>query len=433
MIRAIAPVASLLLGVVILLTGHGLQGVLLPVRATLEAFSPFAVGLIGGAYFLGFTLGCWRGPRLIRRAGHVRVFAAMTAVASAAPLLHGLWVNLWSWGLLRLVSGFCFAVLYVVIESWLNERTADESRGRVFSSYIFINMLGLAIGQQLLLLTAPGELSLFALTSVLVSIAAVPLLMSTGEQPRAVEESAFDLAALYGNSPTGMLGSLGAGVTNGAFWSLAPVFTAAAAYDVNLAAWFMTAAVLGGAAGQWPFGWLSDRVDRRIVLIGLCAAGAVLGVLLWVLAGRTAQPLLMAAGFAWGAMAFPVYTISVAQANDRADPETFVMISSGLLLMYGIGAIMGPLAAAALMGILGGGALFLFTGFAHAGLALYVATRRRGQEAPAASEQTDFSDALASALTASQVFQEELEREGLEREGLERDVLDGDEVPEGGG
>ncbi|MEJ2535339.1 MAG: MFS transporter, partial [Gammaproteobacteria bacterium] len=256
MIRSIAPVASLLLGVAILLTGQGLQGVLLPVRATLENFSPFAVGFIGGAYFLGFTVGCWRGPRLIRRAGHVRVFATMTAVASAAPLLHGLWVNLWSWGLLRFVTGFCFAVLYVVMESWLNERADDRGRGRVFSAYVFINMLGLAIGQQLLLLSTPTELSLFALASVLISLAAVPLLMSTGEQPRAVGDSTFDLGVLYRNSPTGMLGSLTAGVANGAFWSLAPVFTAAAAYDINLAAWFMTAAVLGGAAGQWPFGWL---------------------------------------------------------------------------------------------------------------------------------------------------------------------------------
>ncbi|MEJ2534766.1 MAG: MFS transporter [Gammaproteobacteria bacterium] len=416
MIRSIAPVASLLLGVAILLTGQGLQGVLLPVRATLESFSPFAVGLIGGAYFLGFTVGCWRGPRLIRRAGHVRVFAAMTAIASAAPLLHGLWVNLWSWGLLRLVTGFCFAVLYVVIESWLNERADDRDRGRVFSAYIFINMLGLAIGQQLLMLSAPGELSLFALTSVLISIAAVPLLMSTGEQPRAVEESTFDLAALYRNSPTGMLGSLTSGVANGAFWSLAPVFTATAAYNVNLAAWFMTAAVLGGAVGQWPFGWLSDRVDRRHVLIGLCAAGAGLGLLLWLLADQSSVPLLLAASFAWGATAFPVYTISVAQANDRADPETFVMISSGLLLMFGMGAIIGPLLASALMGALGGGALFLFTGLAHAALALFVTARRRTQDAPPESEQTEFGDALASALTASHVFEEELEREILEGE-----------------
>jgi MFS family permease len=166
MIRALASVAALLLGVAILLTGQGLQGVLLPVRASLESFSTVAIGVIGATYFLGFTAGCWMGPDLIRRAGHVRVFAAMTALASAAPLLHGLWINLWSWGLLRVISGFCFAVLYVVIESWLNERATNENRGQIFSAYILINMTVLAVGQQILLLDDPQELNLFALAKI---------------------------------------------------------------------------------------------------------------------------------------------------------------------------------------------------------------------------------------------------------------------------
>src|SRR5690606_21885881 len=137
MIRAIASVAALLTGVAILLTGQGLQGVLLPVRAALEDFSSFAIGLFGAAYFLGFVLGCLRGPRLVQSVGHVRVFAAMTALASATPLLHGLWINLGSWMVLRCLSGFCFAVLYIVIESWLNEAATNENRGSVFSAYVF--------------------------------------------------------------------------------------------------------------------------------------------------------------------------------------------------------------------------------------------------------------------------------------------------------
>jgi len=411
MVRAIAPVATLLLGVAILLTGQGLQGVLLPVRATLEEFSTIAVGFIGAFYFLGFTFGCWRGSDLIRRAGHVRVFAAMTAIASAVPLLQGLWVNLWTWGLMRFATGFCLAVLYVVIESWLNERASDENRGMVFSAYIIIVMTMLAVGQQMLLLGDPRELQLFAVASVLVSLAAVPVLMSRGEQPDPVEESRFDILLLYRNSPSGMLGSLTSGLTNGAFWSLAPVFTATVAPDVSMAAWFMTVVVLGGAVGQWPLGRWSDHADRRYVLIGASLAAATAGIALGLADMGLGNGGILAIGFAWGAFAFPVYSISVAQANDRAQPGTFVMISSGLLLMYGAGAIIGPFLASTIMTVLGGASLFLFAAFCHCALALYVALRSRHESAVPTGELAEFNESLTSALTASQVYEEEIESE----------------------
>jgi MFS family permease len=407
MIRAIAPVTTLLLGVAILLTGQGLQGILLPVRATLENFSTIAVGFIGATYFLGFTFGCWKGPELIRRAGHVRVFAAMTALASASPLLHGLWVDLWSWGVLRLITGFCFAVLYVVIESWLNERSTNDNRGQVFSAYILINMTVLAVGQQMLLLKDPLQLDLFALTSVLVSLAAVPVLMSRSESPRQIEETAVDFRRLYRTSPAGMLGSLASGLANGSFWALAPVFTAAYSSDVSLTAWFMTAGVLGGAAGQFPLGWLSDRIDRRYVLVGISLSCAALGVMVWLLAGHLSFAGVLAMGALWGALAFPLYSISVAHANDRAAPETYVMVSSGLLLMYGVGAISGPFIASAFMTLLKADALYLFTAIVHLILGLYVWLRSLRRKATAPEQHTDFSDALTSVITASSVYEEE--------------------------
>jgi MFS family permease len=410
-IKTIASVASLLLGVAILLTGQGLQGVLMPVRATLEEFSTLAVGFIGGFYFLGFTFGCWRGAELIGRAGHVRVFAAMTAIASVAPLLAGLWVNLWSWGILRFTTGFCFAVLYVVIESWLNERASNQNRGVIFSAYVVINMLMLAVGQQMLLLEDPSELNLFAIASALVSLAAVPLLMSRRDQPDAIEHTRFDLGMLYRNSPSGMLGSLTSGLTNGSFWALAPVFVVGVTGSVALAAWFMTAAVLGGAIGQWPLGWWSDRVDRRYVLIGTCLAASGVDLALWYLAPQLAPRNIAMLGFLWGALAFPVYSVSVAQANDRARPGTFVMISSGLLLMYGAGAIVGPFLSSATMTVLGASSLFLFAAVFHAALAVFVAARRRKEDEVASANQKEFSAALASALTASQVYEENIEAE----------------------
>ena len=415
MVKAIAPIASLLLGVAILLTGQGLQGVLVPVRATLEDFSTLAVGFIGAFYFLGFTYGCWKGAELIMRAGHVRVFAAMTAVASVVPLLHGLWVNLWTWGALRLLTGFCFAVLYVVIESWLNERASNENRGSVFSAYIIINMTMLAAGQQMLMLNDPGKLNLFAIASVLVSLAAVPVLMSRGEQPEDVTHSRFNLRDLYRNSPSGMLGSLTSGLTNGAFWALAPVFTAAVAQEIRMAAWFMTAAVLGGALGQWPLGLWSDHVDRRYVLACICFAVVFVELALWNFAPQLGDSAILGLGFIWGALAFPLYSVSVAQANDRALPGTFVMISSGLLLMYGAGAVIGPILASGIMTVLESSSLFLFAAIAHIGLGVFIMARRRREDEVAPTAHTDFSNALTSALTASQVYEEEIEADSQQQ------------------
>jgi len=171
--HALAPVAALLVGVSILLTGQGLQGTLLPVRAAIEQFSTLSIGIIGAAYFLGFTLGCLKCGELVQRVGHVRVFAAMTALASATPLVHGLVLTPWVWGMLRFLSGFCFAILYVVIESWLNDRSSNENRGIVFSTYVMITLTVLAAGQMMTLLYNPIDMHLFAIASVLVSIAAI--------------------------------------------------------------------------------------------------------------------------------------------------------------------------------------------------------------------------------------------------------------------
>ena len=188
--QLLAPVAALLLSVSILLTGQGLQGTLLPVRASLEAFTTLSIGIMGAAYFLGFTIGCLRGGELVRRVGHIRVFLAMTALASAAPLLHGLVLDPVVWGFLRALTGFCFAVLYIVIESWLNEASTNENRGTVFSVYVMITLTVLAGGQMMTLLYDPAGLELFLIASVLVSLGAIPVALSMSpppSQPTAVQ------------------------------------------------------------------------------------------------------------------------------------------------------------------------------------------------------------------------------------------------------
>ncbi len=412
MMRALTPVAALLLGVAILLAGQGLQSTLVPLRANLEEFSTIGIGLMGGAYFLGFTIGCLRGVNLVQKLGHVRVFAAMAAIASAAPLILALFVNVWAWWLLRLVTGFCFAILYVVIESWLNEKSDNENRGLVFSAYTFISLTLMAVGQQLLLFSDPNGLTLFAIASVLVSLAAVPVVMSTSTTPRHSDSVRLDFKRLFIISRTGTMACLASGMTNGAFWSLAPVFTSGISNDVALAATFMTAAVIGGAAGQWPLGFWSDRTDRRIVMAAVAIVAACVGLAMGLVYDGLGITSLVLLSAAWGATAFPLYSVAVAHSNDYAEPGEYVMVSSGLLLLYGIGAIIGPFLAGAGMTVFSKSTLYLYTAVIHVLIFVYVLTRIPRRASVARDKHVPFSEALTAVQTASQIYEEEEQKAG---------------------
>ena len=404
----LAPVAALLISVSILLTGQGLQGALLPMRATIENFAPLAVGVMGAAYFLGFTIGCLKAGALVQRVGHVRVFLSMTALASSVPLVHSLAVLPWAWGILRLLTGFCFAVIYVVIESWLNERATNENRGFVFSAYTIINLTVLAIGQMMTLLYSPSGMQLFAIASVLVSLAAIPIALSVSPSPEVPHTAKVDLPKLLRVSPTGALGCFVTGLANGAFWSLVPVFTFDVTGDISDAAGFMTAAVLGGALAQWPLGATSDKIGRRPVLLAIAAFGLMSGLALVYFSDQVSVNGLFLLGGLWGALAFPLYAVVVAYANDLADPSEYVTVSSSLLLVYGIGAIIGPLAASTAITALGSKMLFVFTAATHAMLLLFALVRMAGWSGKQHEEQIDFSDALTAVQTASQVYEEEV-------------------------
>jgi MFS family permease len=412
--HALAPVAALLIGVSILLTGQGLQGTLLPVRATLEQFSTVSIGVMGAAYFFGFTLGCLRGVELVARVGHVRVFLAMTALGSAAPLVHGLFLSPTGWALLRMITGFCFAVLYVVIESWLNEASTNENRGAVFSLYAMISLTVLAAGQMMTLLYDPFGLQLFAIASVLVSLGALPVALSTSPSPDIPQTVDLDMRRLFRISPAAAVGCLATGLANGSFWSLAPVFAVAVGGDPSLAAWFMTSSVVGGAVLQWPLGYLSDRIGRRKVIISAAVFGVGISVAIVTFSGSLNFVSACIAGLLWGAVAFPLYAIAVAHANDYAQPNEYVMISSGLLLMYGVGAIAGPFVASAIMTWTNAAGLYAFTGIVHLCLVAFVGYRMLQRDSAPDESHVPFGDALASAHTASQVYEEEMQSGGKE-------------------
>jgi MFS family permease len=389
LIAAIAPVGALLLSVGLLLTGNGLQGTLLPVRASIENFSPLSIGVLGASYYIGFAVGVLGTPRLIARVGHIRLFTAMVAIASVAPLVHALVVLPPVWWVTRGLCGLCMASLYLIIESWLNERATTENRGAVFTTYTTVNYSVITLGQLLILADDPVKFPLYALASILVSVAAVPVALSRSPQPAQVTSPRLSFSALFRLSPVGVAGCMTVGLANGAFWALGPAFVLQSGLHVHDVALFMSATVVGGAVSQWPFGRISDRVDRRLMLMVSCIAAASSGAGI-VLAGMYAPALVIPAGFLFGVFSFPVYALSVAHANDVARGTDFVAVAGGLLMTNGIASVIGPLLASGIMQAAGGSGLFAFTALVHAAMALFTVYRMRRRAAPLPQEKSGF-------------------------------------------
>ena len=400
MLRTLSPVLALLLSVALLLMGNGLQGTLLPIRATIEAFSTVEIGILGSSYFLGFAAGCILGPRLVRRAGHIRAFTGLVAVASTTALAHVLIIDPVAWWPLRAITGFCFAALYMIIESWLNEASTNETRGLVFSVYTIINLTVLTIGQMMLTLYDPATFPLFCLASILVSLAAVPVAMTTATQPAPVSEVRVRIVRLFKMSPVGFAGSLAVGLGNGSFWSLAPIFAQQHGMGTDGVALFMSVTVIAGAIGQWPLGRASDRMDRRRIIIFACVAGALAGWAMALFGGQLGSWILIAS-FAYGAFAFPVYSLSVAHTNDFAQPDEYVETASGLLLVFALGAVVGPMIASAIMAYLGPTGLFGFTALVHILLAAFTYYRMSIRDAPEADQRRDFTETLIDVQTVA--------------------------------
>lgn len=407
-----APIAALLFAVALLLTGNGLLGTLIPIRAQLADFSTIAIGMLGSTYFLGFAAGCLYGPSLVGRAGHIRVFSAMASIVAAIVLAHGLFALPIAWWGMRAVTGFCFAVLYIVIESWLNEHATNENRGTVLSAYLVITLTVITVGQMMITLSDPAELTLFALASMLVSAAVVPVTLSAAAAPAPIDKVRVRVRKLFGTSSVAFAACLAVGLANGAFWTLAPLFVQRAGYDVTTVALFMSATVLGGAAGQWPIGRLSDRMDRGHLIVWMSLATAMLGGAV-IGAGYISVLWLLGAAALWGALAFPLYAVAVALANDHAAPNEFVETSSGLLLVYAAGAVVGPLVATGFMNVLEPGGLYAFTAAVHVLLVVYAFLEiKRLHEAPIV-DYTPFTEALQATQTVSTSFDEETQASHL--------------------
>ena len=386
----LAPIAALLAGVALLMLANGLFLTLVPLRAELEGFGAAWIGAVGAAYFTGFVLGCYLVPPLVARVGHIRVYAAVAALGAIVPLLHTLALTPVAWIVFRTILGLCISGLYMVIESWLNGASTRSNRGRVFSAYIAVHLAAVTAGQYLILIDSPSGSALFSVATILFAIAVIPVCLSRTPAPPLPVKARPDLRKLWRNSQVAVVGCLTNGMANGAVWSLAPLYAKSLDLSLTGIAAFLSIAIVGGAFVQYPLGRLSDRLpDRRWLIAALCAIAACAGLVLLL---GTSLPLAAAyaAYFLFGAAAFSVYGFSVAHANDHAEPADFVEISAGLLVIFGIGAISGPLLASTLMEALGPRYLFLFTCAVHAAVALWTVWRMKRRDAPDPEDRENY-------------------------------------------
>lgn len=374
-----SSLAPVLLSAGILLAGNGLQVTLVAVRANIEGFPAALIGLLGTAYFIGFIGGCFLTAELIRRAGHIRVFGALVALAAVSTLAMVVWIDPAVWTAARAIAGFCFAGLSMVLESWLNAKAQTADRGRILALYRMVDLFAVLGGQFLLPAFGARGFEVFAVVAMLFCLAIVPISLSRHENPAPPESRRLRLRHVWSISPVGCVGCVTIGLTNAAFRTIGPVYAQDVGLGIDQIAVFIGAAVLGGALLQYPLGVLSDRVDRRLVLLAATLGAAGAGLVLTLTSADVAVAS-FAGAFLFGAFAMPLYSLSVAHANDNAGPGDFVELAGGLMLCYGLGASVGPFAASLVIERFGAPSFFLYTTVIHGGFVLFVLYRmtRRG-------------------------------------------------------
>ena len=391
---------ALFLGIALMMLGNGLQASLLGLRAASEGFATGTTGLVMSCYFLGFLAGSALVPRIVQNVGHVRVFSALASLASISALIHGVFIEPLTWAGMRLLTGFCYAGLYIVAESWINDRATNETRGQLLSFYMVTILGGLACGQLLLNVATPDGILLFVLSSVLVSLALVPISLTAGPAPAFDAPSKVSLIELYRMSPLGILGAGATGMAHGIMFGMGAVYAERIGLSVREVSLFMGVAILGGILFQWPIGRLSDVFDRRHVLtvVTFLASGAAA---LAILVSSQSHALLLLAVFLFGGTTLPMYSLCIAHANDHLEPRQIVAASSSLVLIGGIGASIGPTLAATVMAAVGSVGFFVTLGMVHLAIGVFAIYRMGKSEAVPLSDQGPTVPVVSGAVTGT--------------------------------
>ena len=360
---------ALLLGMLFLQLGNGLQGTLLSVRGELEDFSTFEMSVVMSAYFVGFLGASRLVPDFIRRVGHIRVFAALASLISAILILYPLLVNPWIWTGGRIIIGFCFCGVYITAESWLNNAATNENRGQLLSSYMVVQMAGIVAAQLLLLVGDPGGFELFVLISVLVSISFAPILLSITPTPAFEATKPMSIKHLFKTSPLGCVGMFFLGGIFSAQFGMAPVFGTTAGFSLSEISIFVAAFYIGAMVFQFPIGWLSDRMDRRILIVVTSAIGFIAA--LTSILVLDVFLILVGSALLIGGMSNPLYSLLIAYTNDFLELDDMASASGGLLFLNGLGAISGPLLTGYLMTQTGPGGYFIILATLLGSLTVY--------------------------------------------------------------
>jgi MFS family permease len=360
--------APLLLSVLLLVTGNGVLSTLIPLRARLEGFSDIAIGIVGSSYFAGMLAGSLVVPWVVLRIGQVRAFTICVLMGAVAIQTLPTLIVPWSWVSLRGMIGLSLAGLYAIAESWFNGKTDNAHRGSALGLYSVVQYIGWASGNQVFRLADPSGLTLFAVAAVTVACSSVPLLLAPTEPPQRPARPSLRFGWLFRMSPVGFMGALLIGAANGPFWALTPIFAADIGLTPSEVGTLMTAFMLGSAALQIPIGRLSDKQDRRTILVCLCAASAVLETTLAQFGVDMRVVVLYALAFALGSVVSTQYYVTAAHAVDRTGSDNAVTTASALLFLYSVGAICGPIMASYLMTVFGPAALYGYTALIHLAL-----------------------------------------------------------------
>ena len=429
MLTVIRSTWALLLGMFLLQIGNGVQGSMMGVRGALEGFSTFELSLIGSAYFVGFLGGSRLAPNFIARVGHVRTFAALGSLISAILISYPLVADPYAWMLLRVGVGFALSGVYVTAESWLNNSASNETRGQSLSAYMLMQMMGLVAGQGILAAGDPTGWILFVIPSICVSLSFAPILLSAVPAPAVDTARPMSLTGLYVKSPFGVIGMLMMGGVFAGQFAMAPVYATEVGLSLAELSGFISAFFVGAIALQYPIGWLSDRMDRRVLIIGASGLGAGVALAGVVLADSYAALLILAA--LSGGLAQPLYALLIAYINDYLDPDEMAAASGGMIFVNGIGAIAGPPAMGLLMGWIGPGGFWLFLALVLVVVAVYGMYRMTQRPSAYAEEEANY-DAVPYANilpgAASPVAMETAQE--LYVEAAEEMASDGDETEE---
>lgn len=388
----------------LLMVGNGVQGTLLGIRGDIEGFTTGQMSIVMSGYFVGFLLGSRMAPELIRRVGHVRVFAALGSLISAVLVLYAAIPEWIVWALLRVLIGFCFSGVYVTAESWLNNSTTNETRGQTLSLYMIVQMLGIISAQALINFADPAGFLLFVIPSVLVSLAFAPILLSISPAPPFDTTKSLSIRALYDVSPLGVVGIFLMGGVFSALFGMTAVWGTQAGLSVLEISIFTAAIYFGGLVFQVPIGWLSDRMDRRKLVIAVAMIGAGAAALPVAVPMPFWALVIVALGI--GGVSNPLYALLLAYTNDYIEHDMMAAASGGLLFVNGMGAIIGPLVIGRMMDVIGPDGFFLFIGVLTAILAVYAGWRMTQRASTPVAETGPYAPVspVVSAATVEAVY-----------------------------